>query len=742
MNVPYKYFEEFTLRTPYFPFEFLEKLYESSVSIDKLKKIYKIPEVQEAVFLASPNLSNKMNQWLQGELDDKKKEKKLHYSLFKYIVRMSSRATPFGLFSGVSTGELSYKSEIMLSNTSCIKRHTRLDMNFLCLLTSNLTKKENVKRKIKFFPNSSIYLSGNQIRYIEYRYKISKRSYHLVEVKGTEYLNKILDMAQDGELYCNLAKSLTNSEVTMKESEEFIDKLISSQLLVGELEPVVTGEGYLDRVISILSKNKTTNILPDLISIRNKLNNLDKSKIGTGISEYSRIKEKLKVFKIEYNEKYLFQCDMRKSLKKKILKYDVLEDISKGVKFLKTITKKYSNLDLEKFKENFINRYEHQEMPIVKVLDTETGIGYGTNNNNSGDVSPLLEGVSTLRTFSDHEFKWNRIDSILLKKYLSAIKNSEYSVKFSDKDIKGLNVDWDDFPDTFSVMTSIFNSENKDTKIYLKSAGGSSGVNLLGRFCQVDEGINEIAKKLIKKEEELKPDKLFAEIVHLPESRTGNILFRPSLREFEIPYLAQSTVSAKNRIDINDLMVSVKGNHITLRSLKMNKEILPRLGTAHNYSFNALPIYKFLCDLQTQNLSSSLSFSWGPISNEYEFLPRVEYENLILFPATWNLEVKEFLYIYENNESESLMSSIDIWRKDKGLPRLLLLADGDNKLLFNFNDLFNINTFHSLVKRRKVIKFEEFLFEEFESIVSGVGGKYINEFIFSFYKEEKNDVNN
>ncbi|WP_410575987.1 lantibiotic dehydratase, partial [Bacillus sp. SIMBA_006] len=77
-----------------------------------------------------------------------------------------------------------------------------------------------------------------------------------------------------------------------------------------------------------------------------------------------------------------------------------------------------------------------------------------------------------------------------------------------------------------------------------------------------------------------------------------------------------------------------------LRSQKHNKEVRPYLTNAHNYSSDSLPVYHFLSDLYFQTHCSDLGFHWGGLKRVYRFLPRVEYKNIILEKARWQV-IKE-----------------------------------------------------------------------------------------------------
>lgn len=737
----YEPFPNFVLRTPLYPVNFIKGLTsKKTISDQDLKIILKESVIQEALFLASPPLYNELQKWLNVEINDHKKEEKLKYSLLKYLSRMSSRCTPFALFAGCTIGEFGDATKITIGDKNKHSRHTRLDMNYLVALSQDLSKERHIKDQLLFYPNTSIYKVGSQLRYVEYHYKNTRRQHHITAVDDLVYLQKVLKIASQGATIDELAKCIIELEITIEEATHFIEELIDCQLLVSELEPSVSGPEFLDQILKVLTKLKGVNhILTVLREVENQLKSIDRG-IGNPVENYISISKKLRELNTTFDLKYLFQTDLFITTETATLDSSIIDSVKRGFVIFNKISQPPKDTFLKQFKEAFYERFEEREVPLAKALDVEMGIGY-KQNQNSGEVNPLIDDIILPPVNGDtvQDIKWSPVDSVIQKKLLRAMAEKEYIIKITDNDFKGFDENWNNLPDTMSAMVEIVNIGGKQ-KIKCSNLGGSSAGNLLGRFCHGDERLNQYTRQIIDFESEANQNKLLAEIVHLPESRTGNILMRPTFRKFEIPYLAKSVLNKENQLPIEDLMVSVKnGNFISLRSKKHNKEVIPHLTNAHNYSANALPVYQFLCDMQTQNKRDYMGINLGPFTNEYDFIPRIEYEDLILSEAIWNLkkpDIEPLLKVMDSNQVFSL--ALKKFKQEKRIPQFVLLTDGDNELLINFENLTSVRMLLQTVKKRPHFKLTEFLFNE-NGIVKSTDGKeyYTNQVVLSFYNSKK-----
>lgn len=131
---------EFILRTPLLPF------------LDKTKSVAESQLAQESIYLASPVYYREFIKWKKANFNEKK-EDRLLCTLIKYVNRMSTRCTPFGLFSGVCIGKISKKTDIKLKRE--FKRKTKLSLYVLNELYNSLLTIDYIRYNIKYYTNST-----------------------------------------------------------------------------------------------------------------------------------------------------------------------------------------------------------------------------------------------------------------------------------------------------------------------------------------------------------------------------------------------------------------------------------------------------------------------------------------------------------------------------------------------------------------------------------------------------------
>ena len=695
----------------------------------------------EALYLASPILHEECIKWRDGLMTNKKDVDKLKRTLTKYYLRMSSRCTPFGLFSGCAVAQWDGEGAIRLDSKK-MGRHIRLDMHYLCALAKQLPEWPSIKSKLFFSRNSSMYLIGEELRYVEYVFVEGTRNYRISSVAASDYLMKVLQFAADGATIGRIADCLMmdNRTISEEEAEAFIQELISSQLLVSELEPCITGKEFMDQIIDVLERiaGEDADIrfaLDTLLAVRSQLRVMNEGR-ENNIPQYRQIMKLLDGLGVVYNEGKLFQTDLTRSLCENGVKSTVQQQIGDALGVFNKLTAAKVSDSLASFTKRFYERYGDKEMPLLEVMDTEMGIGY--QDIACTCMSPLLGDLQITGARGEQRIAWSRLEVFLNDKLGEALQNNRAFIELNDNELEKFSSDQTLLPSSLSVMFRLLD----DDTVYLENAGGSSAVNLLGRFAHADEGIHQLASDIAAKEQSQAPDIIYAEIVHLPESRTGNILLHPAFRNYEIPYLAKSSLDKEFNIDVQDLFVSVRKGKVILRSKRLKKRVIPRLSNAHNYSSNSLPVYRFLCDLQIQETKGAIGFSWGSLQFQNKFLPRVVYKNTVLQLARWSFTAQDLDVLKtaaadmaKNPAGDTLNSKLDSWRKKWRIPRHIVLSEGDNELLIDLESEQMVQIFIDCVKNKENFTVKEFPMPG-QRVTDENGAPYANQFIAILHKNE------
>lgn len=701
---------------------------QTDLTWEKIKTIFSKKENREALFIGSPNIYRAFELWEKGEAFQTEEElKNLKGSLYKYASRLSNRSTPFGMFSTVAAVDLNAETNLNISE-STVGRFTKFDMYFLGSFLPVIVKNDAIRNALVYYSNNSIYTVFDKYRYVEYYFKENVRFHKISEVEISDYLELIFEKAKSGVMLSDLANLLVSDEISLQDANEFIETLIESQFIVTELEFTITGEDYFEKLLRVFSEERfnfyEAQVIKDLITnLKTKINSLDENNINDP-HLYTQIHELVNEELSNVDISKLFQVDSFRKIENGSISYKTVKNLRPALIALNKLQSFSENPNLKEFKKRFLERYEEYEQPLVSVLDPDIGIGYGKN---AGAKSILVDDLAINGNYSAvNQISMDAKKSFLFKKLLHAAKNNLPAIELLDEEINKFEENESLYPETFSAFVNVFH-ENGIEKINLKTAGGPSANGLIGRFSHLDTKILDLCNEVSAIENQLNPDKVIAEIVHLPQARTGNILCRSFQREYEIPYLGNASVDKEYQILIDDLYVSVKAGKIVLRSKRLNKEIIPRLSNAHNFAHNALPIYHFLCDLQNQT-SFGLAFSWGSFQSEFDFLPRVNYKDAVLSRAAWNINKNEIKDIVNAVESNNLVF-VDEFRKQRNIPDLVYIAQGDNEVLINFKNELSCNVFYYMVKSETFVQLKEFLFAE-----DTITENYCNEIIFTAHK--------
>ena len=669
----------FVIRQPTYPIDKLIQFYDqlSTQSLeDLLRQHYRDPVAQEAIFAASPTLYERFRRWLDGEtLPDRDK---LLVTLHKYLIRMCSRATPYGLFAGCTMGTFGEHTRLRGGTVATLRTHTRVDMDCLMAVCQWLTGQPDVRAQLKLFPNSSLYPVGSSLRYVEQQRENEKRNYFISVVEADQYLTVVLNAARTGATIGELAALLTDLRAEPDEADEFIEQLIEGQLLLFEIEPTVTGGHYLNRLTErIASLTNTSHVADELRRLETHLHHPDR------LLAYAQTRQWFLDRAISPPAADIVQVDTFFDNPAMQLGERAMQHLQRDLEKLMVLNQPNVCPDLDEFKRRFYNRYEDEEISLALALDGEYGVGYGSGSTLGVGYAPLIDDLSFVTAATAPTTAWDWWQTFVMDKYAGALRTSRTTdgadeIVLTDPDLAYIGSrqpQSTSLPDSFYAFGSLLARSEKavdegDFRFNLLACKGPSAVNLLSRFGEGDPALAQRIRTCAAAEALHHPDVIIAEIVHLPENRVGNILARPTIHAYEIPYMGQSSVAPDYQIALSDLMVSVRNDQVVLRSKRLNQRVIPRLTNAHNFT-QGLPIYRFLCDLQAQDAYLNVVWNWGVLRTQ-AYLPRVRYNKVILSRATWQLNPRDLT----PDNPLRLVAQLTA----TGLPDQFLLAQGDNEL--------------------------------------------------------------
>ena len=722
----------FLLRTPLLPAAVavdLLRIKEANEMEEKLRHLFQSEQLKEALFLASPTFWVEVKKWLEYK---KESSPKMITSLLKYAIRMSTRSTPFGLFAGVSLGNvIASEKKVSLIRGNSHKTVLKLDASILTGIIAQLSEDKRIYSQLYYRINPTIYLDGKYYKYYQKVTNGKKGQNILKRIRLTPVLDRVVQYFESNKRtahYQSLTDLLQRLGASTAHATLFVNNLINLGIICSELQPNVIGRGYLDSLIMTLERvDKEEYYLNPLSRIKTLLHSSQ-----SVIDMQNAIVKLLQPIVPDLDMTNALQGDLLINMEDNKLPNTALNHLRDQFQDLLPLCSQAKLTDFDRFSAAFSDKYEDRMIPLTTALDPDTGIGYGRQEGVYNITDEILGEVKNIASTGEKKYSDHHYQDLVIEKFVESVKSHFTEIQLTSRDLdhiaKQRKQTTNGIPSSFYAIGTLLRGSCQENLFFnLGTIGGSSSGNLISRFAHLDEKLNSKLKESAEKEQQQLPNAILAEICHYPDNNAGNIIYRPAMRRASI-CLTPTIDEEQEQIDVSDLYLFLKDNRLVLWSKKFNKAVIPRLTTAHNFE-QGMNLYKFLADFQFQNNRLDLSWNWG-IMKKQPRLPRISYKNIILSRAQWRIQK---LAKYPSDPHAFVKNM----QAELKIPAMVVISSGDNELLINLDNPFCAEILLDHLCKRETILIE-YILNDYSSIASDKDQNvFANEIIIPMEAEHK-----
>lgn len=597
-------------------------------------------------------------------------DEKIRFTIFKYFNRAQYRATPYGKFASLTV--VPVFPERHSPNHVVLGAPVFHNFADWSLKSKVLRNAKWILKNAAFFQsNATFYRSDNRIKYLFF----NGTSFELSSIDYLDSINMVLNYAKNKRSKHEIFGYVEGAGLFTKQTfEHILKQLIDLQLLLTDLHPNIIGEDYFVRA-------KFSNDQESIYTIT------ERPLAGGGINQSS-----LGVLK----EAILFL--------NKNLPYTPVSE-------------------MKSFKERFLERFEQSEVPLSFALDPHTGVGYGNLESHTESES-LANRIKSGRN-TEPTAQIFTLDHFL-RFILSGIINRQL-VQTDLLDNKDASARIPDLPNSLNAIIKFSGNQ-----IVCERMGGSTANTLLGRFSVAGGKFEKLCKTIAEIEQKANQEIIFFDVAYMAEERVDNVNRRLLLYNYEFPILSYAPHDQK--LDLEDMMISIQDGEIILRSKKLKKRLIPRIATAYNYTRSDLSLFRFLSDLQNQNLRTNLSCDMQPYFPGLDYYPRIQYKNVILAGARWLLP--QTFSDFEHQQTNEILDQLKTWLANLGLNQFRCGAF-DQKLTFDAGNQQELRSFLVYARNKSTVYIEEYFHGQSTLAVDENNHPFEHELIVNFYHENQ-----
>ena len=636
------------------------------------------PSVRAAIGVASGSLA----AMLARTPPDDRQARRVRGKLLRYLIRMSTRPTPYGLFAGVGLVGWGAETDVTLA-AEPPRTRTRADMEWLLDLVTSLERDPKVRLGLRLVANSAVTLRGG-------RAFARSDSGPVVSVRATGAVRRALELARVPISQTVLVEALSSAPgATPEKVQRLIDELWRRGLLLSDLRPPLTGPDpashVRERLAGIPAAEAVANGLAEL---RDALAAWDGLPFEEREGAWSSLLNRVRSLHPTEASANLLQTDMALPLVGAHVHAAVGEEATRAADLLLRLSPFPDGPPhLDAYRQAFAARYgPDREVPLLELIDPDFGLG--PPGNRVGDHFDHQVGAS---------------QQLLRDLALDAHRNRRLVVELDDELLGRLET-WTPHaaaaPPSLDISVFVAASSpaavdagNFQIVVGPNLGAGAAGRNL-GRFADLlGPRAQAVLAEVASAEAALAPGCVLAEIVYTPQrARSANVAIRPNVRALEIVIATPPGVAAAHVVPVNELVVGLRAGRFVVRCPAQNVEVVGVQGHMLN-PLRSPAVARFLLDVAGEGRCQLAPFNWGPAA-AFPFLPRVQCGRIVLALAQWRIDAAVVELAAE--PAVGFVDRLAAWRERWSVPRHVYLAVGDNRLLLDLDDRDHVEILEEL----------------------------------------------
>ncbi|MGH3684568.1 MAG: lantibiotic dehydratase [Pseudonocardiaceae bacterium] len=648
-----------------------------------LQQVWASEAVAAAIEVASPVLARRVREVCEGRRVREREVRRAVLSVMRYLLRATSRATPFGLFAGVAPARVGSRSVARFGNG----HHSvaRVDAGWLGAVISRLEACHELRNQLPVVRNNLAFLRDGRL-VVGCQQQAGTEPVE-VSVRHTAAVRTVLRAAQAPIRLGDLASKLATDFPGRPDSviNGMLAGLVAQRILITSLRPPMTTADPLAHVIEALAAAGAGTV-PTVADLLGALR-----EIHTELIRHNRAASRPEQ-----------RRDLRAGAARKmtaivsagrpvtvdlrldcgvVLPHAVAREAETTAAALVRLTPNPSGSPAwqDYHHARFLERYGLRALvPVGELLNAGSGLGFPAGYRDSWMTPPPRPGLSgrdaALLALAQHAALRQSTEIVLDEEMIAGLAVGEATaarvqphteLRFRVHAPTLGALDRGEFE---LAITGVSRAAGTTTGRFLDLFGTGDRARMVSTYTGLPT-VNENAL----------PVQLSCPAVH---ARTGNVTRSPAV----LPHLlalAEHRTCGDTVLPLDDLAVSADAQRLYLVSLSLRRPVEPMVFSAVELTHHAHPLLRFLCEMSTACLAACTPFSWGA-ATRLPFLPRVRYRRSILSPAMWALSAAGLPGPAAPWRDWS--HSLAAWRGRLRVPAAVYLGEGDRRIRLDLDE--------------------------------------------------------